>query len=66
MGRRYSAAAEDNTVCDMEVEGGDNSLGSPGSSSTRFERKGLYVLTNNVVSLRLLDLAARVLSIHKY
>ncbi len=59
-GRRPSAVAEGETVCDVEVEGDDNSLGSQESSSARVNRKGLHVLTNNLVSMQHLDLAARV------
>ena len=59
-GRQSSAAPEDDPVCEVELEGDEDSLGYPASSSVRVNRKGLHVLTNNVVSMRLLALAARV------
>ena len=59
-GGRSRAAAEDDDACQVEVDYDVGSHGSPANSSARVNRKGLHVLTNNVVSMRLLDLAARV------
>ncbi len=58
--RSSGDAAAVETVGDTEVEGADNSVGLLGSLFPKLNNKGLYVLTNNVVSIRLLDLAARV------